>query len=213
MGSSMETLEMIAWVGVCFVCILVHELGHALTAKAFGERNGRIVLYEFGGLAYSNTPSKGFSRILVIFMGPGAGFILLGVVWAITGQGIINDWGEGLMGFAVHQAYWICLWWGLINLLPVYPLDGGQLLYETLRLRWPTRAFGVTRVVSCATAFTAAAGFAWRHFEQGGGLDGGLYSTALFLVLGFYSLRLGRTTDQESKPLEDWQKDPDYWKR
>ena len=217
MGSSLPGLNLVlVWVGVCFVCILVHELGHALTARAFGERGVRIVLYGFGGLAISpGNACRGWARMLMIFMGPGAGFLLLGVLWTVTGQAP-NDWGQGLQGFAVHQAMWICLWWGLINLLPVFPLDGGQLLHEGLRLRWPDRAGDWARVVSVVTGFATAGAWAWWHFDHGGGFDLGLYPVVLFVCLAIFNLqelkhRASRRADCE-EPREEWQRDPDWWK-
>src|SRR5437868_5747781 len=67
-----------------FVSILIHELGHALTAKSYGWPP-HIVLYSFGGYA-SFEPRWGYSTaraILISFAGPGAGFVLYGVVLAI----------------------------------------------------------------------------------------------------------------------------------
>ena len=74
------------WMLAMLVSILVHELGHALAAKAYGWPP-RITLYGMGGLAhYTPTNRKRAPRALISFAGPGAGFlkggIILGVILA-----------------------------------------------------------------------------------------------------------------------------------
>jgi stage IV sporulation protein FB len=133
----------VIWVLAVFVSILIHEFGHALMAKRFGW-DPWIVLYGFGGLCFFQPPRDAvWRRIAVALCGPLAGFILAGVVWAIMLAN--NDpsqfgWRDVLLG--PRQAEWpeneqlhllvvylnyINVWWGLVNLLPVYPLDGGQI--------------------------------------------------------------------------------------
>src|SRR5260370_39885036 len=76
-----EPKLILIWVACVFVSILVHELGHALTAKYFGWPP-HIGLYSFGGYA-SYQPTWGHSTartILVLIAGPGAGFVLFGLV-------------------------------------------------------------------------------------------------------------------------------------
>ncbi len=132
------------WLLCLFVSILVHELGHALTAKAFGWPP-EIVLCHFGGYA-AFMPHHGYTHarsILVSFAGPFAGFLLFGLVvsvWFVlemTGTSI-NQFGES----AIWNMIWINLGWGIINLLPVLPLDGGQICREVCR--WISPQNGLT---------------------------------------------------------------------
>jgi len=120
------------WTACVFVSILVHELGHALTAWYFGWPP-EIVLYHFGGLA-SYHPTVGHTSgrsILISFAGPGAGFLLYGVVCAVELALVENQVRPGvLVGYSIFQLKWINLWWGLVNLIPVLPLDGGQICRE-----------------------------------------------------------------------------------
>ncbi len=122
------------WVACVFVSILVHELGHALTAKYF-RWGPEIVLYVFGGYA-SYVPVWGHSTarsILVTFAGPGAGFILYAIVrgihLALVAQGVHVS---GYVAWTIVQMEFINLWWGLMNLLPVFPLDGGRITSAVL---------------------------------------------------------------------------------
>ncbi len=129
------------WVCCVFVSILVHELGHALVAKWFGWPP-EIVLFHFGGYAAYN-PIRGHTAgrsILISFAGPGAGFLLFGVVFGVLLIPGINLHPLGpttLADWVVQDLVWINLAWGLVNLLPVLPLDGGRISEEVCHLLRP----------------------------------------------------------------------------
>jgi Zn-dependent protease len=123
---------MLIWIAVVFVSILVHELGHALTATLFGYPP-RIMLYHFGGLAMYE-PVHGYTAgkaILITLAGPGAGFFLFGitVVVALLFRVPVLD-PTSLAGHTVQMLVWVNLVWSVLNLLPVLPLDGGQVCRE-----------------------------------------------------------------------------------
>ena len=130
----------LVWLACLFLSILVHELGHALVARAFGWPPA-IMLYHFGGLAmYSpgsrHTPMR---SIAISIAGPGAGFILFGIVYVIDVALIANgNPPRGFAWWAIASLKFVNLWWGLLNLLPVLPLDGGRICesaLEVMRLR------------------------------------------------------------------------------
>src|SRR6185503_19320423 len=107
--------------------ILVHEMGHALAFRRFGS-DAHIVLWMFGGLAVPYSGINGrWRRIMATLAGPLAGFLLCGIVYA-TNQ--LTDWGSRANGKPISYLYWalftVNLIWGIFNLLPVFPLDGGQ---------------------------------------------------------------------------------------
>lgn len=112
-----------------FVSILVHELGHALTARKFGARS-EIVLQAFGGYAaYSGVQLTRPQSFMVTAAGP-AVQILLGLVLMqiIPRLPEMSPFGLYFLGVLV----WISIVWALLNLLPVLPLDGGRLLDSIL---------------------------------------------------------------------------------
>ncbi len=147
---------------VLFLSIFVHELGHALAFRRFGQPS-RIVLYWMGGLAIpegrSNRRMTPNERMFVSFAGPALGMLfgalLCGIVYLLGGT-IGFSWpsftGDYKNAFpsvypkfdhdyvtanpAIHTFFssslFINLFWNLINLLPVYPLDGGQIAREML---------------------------------------------------------------------------------
>ncbi len=161
-----KRLELVlAWIVCVFVSILVHEYGHGLTAKAFGS-SASIVLWGLGGLCYSQSERQTVGqRLAVILMGPGAGFLLCAAVMAVTtlfvgvtpiehlemaqkalglGPGSISI-GEKFQTNTGINIYWflvrINLMWGLVNLLPIWPLDGGRV--SEIVLSWYDRGRGV----------------------------------------------------------------------
>lgn len=143
------------WIVCLFVSILIHELGHALLMEAFGWP-AEILLYHFGGLAF---PAHRFGYtswkwIAVCLAGPCAGFAFFGVILAgvIYFRSLAWLFDPSPPDELVHDAAWqlvfINLFWGLVNLAPVLPLDGGQVcrsFFDLLRLR---TAESATLVVS-----------------------------------------------------------------
>jgi hypothetical protein len=81
MGANQETGAAMIWIAVCFVSILLHELGHVWAYHAFGER-GSVVLYGFGGMAIPERDVDRSTRaqVLISLAGPAAGFCLAGLV-------------------------------------------------------------------------------------------------------------------------------------
>jgi Zn-dependent protease len=144
---------MAIWLGCLFVSILVHEYGHAFCAEAFGCLP-EIFLYQFGGLAVFR-PNSRFTTtrsVIVSFAGPAAGFVLFGAVFLLAMVILPSDWFAHLdreskhrVDFLLRQMEWINLWWGLVNLLPVLPLDGGRIAEAILvRVRrWDGRRVAI----------------------------------------------------------------------
>ena len=121
--------EVLLWVGMVFVSILWHELGHAFAMRKFGSR-AEIFLYAGGGLA---APSPGrFSRkedFIVSAAGPAAGLLLGLAVWLYE-----RGWPpeDRLLYWSIKQMLWINVVWSLVNCLPALPLDGGHMLRALL---------------------------------------------------------------------------------
>jgi stage IV sporulation protein FB len=182
--------ELLIWVVVVFVSILVHELGHAFLQRRFGGRPW-ITLHGIGGLAScDDCDPRPRSQILIALAGPAAGFLLaLTVVVIIKLTGRAAGWafadfspagvtGLRLLGgllyfepFASTPAnlfilnmLWVNIAWGLVNLLPVYPLDGGRVAREVLTLRHPRRGIVWSYQLSMAAgAAMAVFGlFVWK---------------------------------------------------
>lgn len=126
-------LCLLMWIAVVFVSILVHELGHAFAVRYYGSPC-EVLLYGFGGLAiFPYAPARGWRRIAISLAGPAAGFALGGVVFL---SNVALGWSEKGMLAAVLYGFllWVNLIWNLVNLLPIWPLDGGHVCREALYL-------------------------------------------------------------------------------
>lgn len=158
-GWNLQRGDLIFLFVICaFFSILVHELGHALTAESFGWPS-HIVMYFGGGLAFSDrhrNDSLG-RNIAVSFMGPCAGFMFYALVCAV--EMVLNAnrmWFNEYRFYIFEFLKFMNLWWGLLNLLPVLPLDGGNICSAfcmLLRLRDPA---GVTCKIGAVVAGLAA---------------------------------------------------------
>ena len=116
LGWAPGRLDLVAvWIGCVFLSSMVHEFGHALTARAFGWPP-QIVLYHFGGYAsYTptsrNTPTRG---AIVSFAGPAAGFVLCFLAFACGLVMIANRLtAPPLITAALFDLVWINLVWGI----------------------------------------------------------------------------------------------------
>ncbi len=150
----------VAWVVLVFVSILIHELGHAFTARAFGAEVD-IELNGFGGLTRWTVSEDGIPpgrRALVAAAGSAVGILFGGIVWAVSG---LFEPVTVLEAFVLRNLVWVNLFWGLLNWLPIRPLDGGHLLRSFLEKVAPSRADGIARVVFTVTAAMVVVA-AWR---------------------------------------------------
>lgn len=134
------------WVVCGFLSIVVHELGHALAGRRYGAAP-HVELYMMGGLTF--LPGARFDRwrgILVSLAGPAFGLGLWLLVHALNGILAGRTAGSFVIGQAFEFLAYINLYWTLFNLLPILPLDGGQVVRDLLGPRHiqTARALGAT---------------------------------------------------------------------
>ncbi|SCA63634.1 Uncharacterized protein SCG7086_AY_00060 [Chlamydiales bacterium SCGC AG-110-P3] len=169
------------WMAVILGSVLVHEFGHALTARAFGQQV-RIQLAPFGGL----TIRKGerlalWKEFLVVLNGPLAGLSLAGAGYFLLWQ--IDPLKMPIVTYITWVTVQINIFWTLINLLPVGPLDGGQLLRISFEWIFGFRGIKYAHFVSIIMGVGLGLLFmAIRLFLVG----------ALFFILAFESYRAWR---------------------
>lgn len=184
-------LLLILWVAIVFFSVLLHELGHAITANYYG-RSPQIELYSMGGLTVSTRYSMLSypKEILISFSGPLAGFILGGILFAVLQ--VIGPISNPYLGFVIGQLLWVNIGWGIINLIPILPLDGGSImrnLYHWIRSPYDERTPLKISIVFGILAIIAALVFLGRS---------GLYLALLagWLTYNNYmALRRGYWTD------------------
>lgn len=177
-GGPADPANTLIWIAVVFVSIVVHELGHAFTQRYFGGHPW-ITLYGFGGLSSCNDCDRSpRSQILISLAGPAAGFVLAaGVVGILAALGRVVGFQWSLIPvqwipfdvdfWRMHnkltprdELIWDLLvvnfLWGIVNLLPVYPLDGGHVARELLTLKNPRAGIVQSLQLSVGTAILVA---------------------------------------------------------
>jgi membrane-associated protease RseP (regulator of RpoE activity) len=217
------------WIGCVLISILVHEYGHGLMAKHF-DGSPSIVLYGLGGLCYSQGERTPGQRLAVLLAGPGAGFILCAVVLAVSSLVLGLTGGEHLavvqrlvglgadrdlffdavgkftsptMFMIYHNLIWINLLWGLVNLLPIYPLDGGQATQVVLSQLDRRQGVRRSHIVSLVTAGVLAvmAASVGRH---------DLFAAIFFGMLAFLNYQVLQSLHQ-AKSFGVYH-DDDWWR-
>lgn len=137
-----------------FLIVLLHEFGHALACRSVGGQSNQIVLWPFGGVAYASPPQRPGATLWTIAAGPLVNVVLFPVFTALYWIGGAANWSEDVSNFLA--AIWII---NLVllgfNLLPVYPLDGGQILRALL---WFPLGRARSLWVATVIGFAGAAG-------------------------------------------------------
>ncbi|MBM3202137.1 MAG: stage IV sporulation protein FB, partial [Chlamydiae bacterium] len=170
------------WTFVIFVSVLFHEFGHAFMGFIFGQKP-RIELTAFGGLTYPDGPKLSlWKEFLVILAGPLFGFSLFVASYYLLMLPISNPY----LIYILQALKLINFFWTLINLLPVLPLDGGQLVRVILQGFFGIKAWRYTYLVSTVLALILALGF----FALGAYFVGAIFF--LFAYQGFDAFKNAR---------------------
>jgi len=206
------------WVASVFVSVLIHELGHVFMGRFFGA-DGHIVLYGLGGLAIgSSALSNRWQRIAVYFAGPLAEFIVLVVAWWGFNSLEAEDVPR-LARMVIKYLFFFNLFWVIMNLVPIWPLDGGQICRDFLDWWLPHKGVRVALAISLACAGLLAAnalsvwllGRALPLFDRIPYLDS-LGDLFVVLFFGSFALNSYQALQFESR-RHPWERESDFWYR
>ncbi len=213
-GGGLDVVLVVEWIGLVFIGILIHELGHAVSFRAFG-RQPSVVLYGMGGLTSAAGALSPGKRLVTTLAGPGVGFALGGIVLALQASGIWSmpalegrSLGNllqlslsapflniGLAEVIFLDLLFINIGWGLLNLIPLHPLDGGQSLEAFLSLIKVRQAERITSMLGVVVA-SGATFFALQI--------GSFFLAIIMIFLGVSNLRrlgaLSRPAAPEAAP-------------
>ena len=140
---------MAAWIVIMFVGVLLHELGHALTARAFGQQPA-IALHGLGGVTVWQPrgdigPGK---RAVITLAGPLVGLVI-GLPALAAGRGGTRS----VDGSQILRYVWyVNLVWAIFNLLPMLPLDGGRIMASLLELVFGKASLRAAYILSIVVA-------------------------------------------------------------
>jgi len=194
---------LLLWISAVFISIVVHELGHALCFRYY-RINSHIVLYHFGGLAIPDSfqaagygsqlksgqqlaisaagPAAQLALALVVILllrltGYSDGFVSIFIPPHWTADPLVFVPSEELRRFIFYLVE-VSIFWALLNLMPVYPLDGGQIARELFLLGGSRQAIPHSLILS----IVVAVGIALWGFQRQESFMG-----IMFLMLAYSS--------------------------
>lgn len=175
-----------------FTIVLLHEFGHCFAARRVGGTADEIIMHPLGGVALATPPRKPWPTFVTVAGGPAVNLVIclacalvLYFAFGVHAWNVLDQKALGrawMTGYETGGANW--LWWGswvfwihltswflfLFNMLPVYPLDGGQMLQSIL---WPKFGYYKSMLFAATTGIVGGCLIAaW-----------GLVSFSLFLML------------------------------
>jgi Zn-dependent protease len=146
-------------------CVVLHELGHALTARYFGIRTRDITLYPIGGVARLERLSDNpIEELLIAIAGPGVNVVIAGGLAVLLLLGQVQFGWEAIQAHGLAFVGWTLFWINVVlvlfNLIPAIPMDGGRVLRALLalplgRLRATEIAAGVGVVCAIGIGFAS----------------------------------------------------------
>jgi len=203
---------LLLWVVCVLVSILLHEFGHVWAGKLFGS-DGEILLYSFGGLAIGASELRvRWQRVVVYLAGPAIQLALYGALYLNLLYGPMDAILDSRVARAAYgMMLEINLFWPLLNLLPIWPLDGGKVTSEVAQAVSPREGFRVALMVSMGAAVFVAVNTILRmngrpHVPYLA--FGGMYTVILFALLAFESYTL-----LQQQPRGPWSDDRSPWDR
>ncbi len=186
-----------------FVIVLLHEFGHAIACRQVGGVANYILLWPFGGIAFVRPPPRPGAELWSIVGGPLVNVILIPVLYVVTmlaaRSGVAAQTPD--LYRLITMVAWINVAILVFNLLPIYPLDGGQILRSLLWfLVGRTRSLQVASAVGLGGGVLLVCFAIWQTSILGGLL-------ALFLVTqawtGWQLAKALAAEERESRRIQD----------
>jgi stage IV sporulation protein FB len=186
----------IIWIGIIFFSVLIHELGHAITAVLFKQK-AKIQLIALGGVTSYEGPKLSFKeQFFIVLNGPLFGFFLFLAATFLLQIPSLSPMVYGILKIV----QWANLFWTFVNLLPVQPLDGGQLLRIILEANFGVNGFKASLLIGAIVSVLFSFYFFVIHFYLAG---------ALFFLFAFESfdqwrksrILTGSDRDEENRKL------------
>jgi Zn-dependent protease len=166
LGEGFYWQDRVQSMSMLFAIVLLHEFGHCFAARWVGGDANEIVMHPLGGLALARPPHRPLATFITVAAGPAVNLVICiicgTILWSIIGWvpwdpirfrpiGHFESWFN-----LVRWAYWIygmSYFLLLFNLLPIFPLDGGQMVQAIL---WPWVGYYKSMIFACVTGMVGA---------------------------------------------------------
>lgn len=175
------------FLGLLFGIVLMHEFGHCLGARAVGGEAHDILMWPLGGLAYAHAPMRPWPQFVTVAAGPLVNVVLClisgGILVVATGTlEVLSLNPFNSVPYRFHEAWmnFLAVFYEVnyfllaFNLLPIYPLDGGQIFQAIM---WPLLGLQRATVLACQVGLVGCAIFGYLGIRHGGGM---LFFIAIF---------------------------------
>ncbi len=183
----LRTYSSVAWniaeYLILFLIVTIHEFGHALACRQVGGIANRIVLWPLGGVAYVDPPPRPGATLWSIAAGPLVNVVLFPLLWVVVrGSRIAGvPASQHDLFLLLQSVFYINFGLLVFNLLPIYPLDGGQILRSLL---WYVLGRARSLLVSTILGLLGVLGFVVLALLRGSVWFGAL---AVFILLNCWS--------------------------
>lgn len=166
-----------------FAIVLLHEFGHAFACRSVGGTAKQIILWPLGGIAYVDPPQRPGATLWSIAAGPLVNVALVPILWVALHFGGSAGWQDSMPDvfnffFALWQINILLL---AFNLLPIYPLDGGKILWSLL---WFFLGRARSLLVATVVGFIGIVGYVLFAIQSG---FSWLLVMAIFLIMNCWS--------------------------
>jgi Zn-dependent protease len=154
---------------IIFLIVLLHEFGHCFAARWVGGEANDILMHPLGGLAFAQPPRRWLPTFITVAGGPAVNLVICVVCGALLWLRIgWVPWNPFTFappeGHEVTATWWNVVWYAfwiyqvslqlfIFNLMPIYPLDGGQMLQALL---WPRVGYYKSMIFSCNTGMVGS---------------------------------------------------------
>ncbi|PPD41890.1 MAG: site-2 protease family protein [Methylocystis sp.] len=161
-GGSEAAWQSVLFISAIFLCVVLHEFGHILTARQFGIASPEVTLLPIGGVAdMESMPQKPYQELLIAVAGPAVNLVIAGTLILVAGAFNFDDAAHisdpSISIFERLAATNVFL--AIFNMIPAFPMDGGRVLRAALAM-WLGQAKATRIAAQIGQGFALLLGFA-----------------------------------------------------
>jgi Zn-dependent protease len=191
-ATSYRGWDIAIWTLAAFISILAHEMGHALVARGFDASGVKVTLYGLGGVTtFTHTAAMApWRSFIVSASGSAVGIALGGSVWFAARAGLFVGSGPEVTVF-INSLFFTSLVWGVLNWIPIVPLDGGHMVQYFIAIFSKEKAPLISQIITWI-AVVIIVPYAW--------LNGYQFGAIIVVMFAFAGLREYRQRAAAAKP-------------